>query len=108
MGSPVSSSRFAGAEFPPQLISSRDSLFQMPGQTDGATMDSSDSDDSSDEDRIGANDDDDGDDLDEDEDDQQDNELDEEPLNSNDDVSDEEVCTAWNSQRTLPQLTSRI
>ncbi|XP_003745737.1 transcription initiation factor IIA subunit 1 [Galendromus occidentalis] len=69
-------------------------VVKMPGQTDGATMDSSDSDDSSDEDRIGANDDDDGDDLDEDEDDQQDNELDEEPLNSNDDVSDEELSEA--------------
>lgn len=63
-------------------------IIKMPGQVDGAALDSSSDDDSSDDERI--NDDDDKDDLD-DEDDEANDEVDEEPLNSNDDVSDEEV-----------------
>ncbi|XP_022667399.1 transcription initiation factor IIA subunit 1-like isoform X2 [Varroa jacobsoni] len=65
-------------------------LGRLPGQTDGAMIDSSDSSDSSEDERLGAEEDD-RDELDDEDDDRAEHEVDEEPLNSADDVSDEEV-----------------
>lgn len=72
----------------------------MPGQTDGATMDSSDSTDSSEDERLGG-DEDDRDELDDEDDERAEQEVDEEPLNSDDDVSDEEVNKLFRLGKTL-------